>query len=85
MMNKKALKSLNKSNNKFKVSVLLGVTGSGKTIVYFERVKKFLDSGNQVLILLQKFSTNQFRKRFEDFLDLNRSSGTLKLPQKTKD
>ena len=38
---KKALKSLNKSNNKFKVSVLQGVTGSGKTIVYFERVKKF--------------------------------------------
>ena len=65
---KKALKSLNKSNNKFKVSVLQGVTGSGKTIVYFERVKKFLDSGNQVLILLPEiFLTNQFRKRFEDF------------------
>ena len=39
MMNKKALKSLNKSNNKFKVSVLQGVTKLGKTIVYFERVK----------------------------------------------
>ena len=32
MMNKKALKSLNKSNNKFKVSVLQGVTGSGKQL-----------------------------------------------------
>ena len=32
-----ALNNLIKSGNKFKVSVLLGVTGSGKTLVYFEK------------------------------------------------
>ena len=36
----KALKFLEKTNNKFDVSVLQGTTGSGKTIVYFERIKK---------------------------------------------
>ena len=32
----KALKFLEKVNNKFDVSVLQGTTGSGKTLVYFE-------------------------------------------------
>ena len=37
-----AIKFLEKENKKFDVSVLQGVTGSGKTIVYFDRVKKIL-------------------------------------------
>ena len=37
---KKALKFLNFKNDKFDVSVLQGTTGSGKTVVYFEALKK---------------------------------------------
>ena len=38
-------------HTKFKVSVLLGVTGSGKTLIYFERIKKIVNKNKQVLIL----------------------------------
>ena len=38
-----ALKFLEIDDDKFNVSVLQGTTGSGKTLVYFERIKK----GNQ--------------------------------------
>ena len=37
-----ALNFLNLKNNKFDVSVLQGTTGSGKTIVYFERIKNYI-------------------------------------------
>jgi primosomal protein N' (replication factor Y) (superfamily II helicase) len=65
---KKSLEFLKKFGNKFNVSLLQGVTGSGKTLVYFERVKEILDSGKQVLILLPEiFLTNQFKERFKEF------------------
>ncbi len=35
-----SLEYLEKKSNKFVVSVLQGATGSGKTLVYFERIKK---------------------------------------------
>jgi len=48
--------------------VLEGVTGSGKTLVYFERVRDFLNKGFQSLIMLPEIAlTNQFSKRFEEF------------------
>ena len=63
-----ALKELMKYGNKFHVSVLQGVTGSGKTHVYFERIKKILSQGKQVLVLLPEiFLTNQFQERFLSF------------------
>ena len=37
-----SLKFLEKVNGKFDVSVLQGTTGSGKTLVYFERIKKVI-------------------------------------------
>ena len=37
---RKAFEYLDLINNKFDVSVLQGTTGSGKTLVYFERIKK---------------------------------------------
>ena len=37
-----SLNKINKYNKKFNVHVLQGVTGSGKTIVYFEALKKIL-------------------------------------------
>ena len=65
---KKSLEDLRKFGNSFNVSLLQGVTGSGKTIVYFERVKEILNIGQQVLILLPEiFLTNQFKDRFEEF------------------
>ncbi|MFD1199751.1 primosomal protein N' [Brucella gallinifaecis] len=51
----------------FCVSLLDGVTGSGKTEVYFEAVAKALDQGQQVLILLPEIAlTQQFLDRFHD-------------------
>jgi primosomal protein N' (replication factor Y) len=65
---KKSLEELRKFGNSFNVSLLQGVTGSGKTIVYFERIKEILKKGQQVLILLPEiFLTNQFKDRFEEF------------------
>ncbi len=49
---KNALKSLISSGNKFNVSVLIGLTGSGKTIVYFERIRKLVEENKQALILI---------------------------------
>jgi len=63
-----ALKFLENKNNKFDVSVLQGTTGSGKTLVYFERIKKIIEQNNQALVLLPEiFLTNDFKSRFEDF------------------
>ena len=65
---KNALNSLIRSGNKFSVSVLLGTTGSGKTIVYFERIKKLIKENKQALILIPEiFLTTQFKRRFELF------------------
>ncbi|WP_427025260.1 primosomal protein N' [Aureimonas ureilytica] len=49
----------------FSVSLLEGVTGSGKTEVYFEAVAKALEAGRQVLILLPEIAlTQSFIDRF---------------------
>ncbi len=65
---KKVLNQLNFSNKKFKVHVLQGTTGSGKTIVYFEVLKKILEKGCQGLILLPEIGlTSQFEKKFIEF------------------
>ncbi len=51
----------------FSVSLLDGVTGSGKTEVYFEAVAKANEQGKQVLILLPEIAlTQQFLDRFHD-------------------
>ncbi|MEZ5849652.1 MAG: primosomal protein N' [Hyphomicrobiaceae bacterium] len=50
----------------FSVSLLDGVTGSGKTEVYFEGVARALEQGRQVLIMLPEIAlTSQFMRRFE--------------------
>jgi len=65
---KKSLKFIRDIGNKYNVTVLEGVTGSGKTLVYFKRIKDFTDKGNQALILLPEIAlTNQFSRRFEEF------------------
>ena len=53
----------------FSVTVLDGVTGSGKTEVYFEAVAAALDAGHQVLVMLPEIALSaqwlaRFRARF---------------------
>ncbi len=51
----------------FSVTLLDGVTGSGKTEVYFEAVAAALESGRQVLVLLPEIAlTGQCLARFAD-------------------
>ena len=51
----------------FNVALLDGVTGSGKTEVYFEAVAAALDQGKQVLILLPEIAlTHAFLERFQE-------------------
>jgi primosomal protein N' (replication factor Y) len=65
---KKSLKKMNVSNEKFRVHVLQGTTGSGKTMVYFEALKNIINKGFQGLILLPEIGlTSQFEKKFIEF------------------
>ncbi len=50
----------------FSVTLLEGVTGSGKTEVYFEAIAAALTEGRQALILMPEIAlTAQFLNRFE--------------------
>tara|TARA_Y100001958_G_C21074622_1_gene432980 strand:+ start:165 stop:836 length:672 start_codon:yes stop_codon:yes gene_type:complete len=65
---KKSLKKMNISNEKFRVHVLQGTTGSGKTMVYFSALKDIINKGFQSLILLPEIGlTSQFEKKFLEF------------------
>ena len=65
---KQSLIAMNKLNWKFNVHVLQGVTGSGKTIVYFQSLKKIVQKDLQGLILLPEIGlTSQFEKKFLEF------------------
>ena len=51
----------------FSVTLLDGVTGSGKTEVYFEAVARTLERGGQALIMLPEIAlTDQFMRRFAE-------------------
>ena len=81
----KALKFLEKANAKFDVSVLQGTTGSGKTLVYFKRIKKIIESQKQALVLLPEiFLTNDFKSRFEDFFGFEPAIWHSKITPKQK-
>ena len=80
-----ALKFLEKAQNKFDVSVLQGTTGSGKTLVYFERIKKIVNDNCQALVLLPEiFLTNDFKSRFEDFFGFEPAIWHSKITPKNK-
>ncbi len=52
--------------NEFSATLLDGVTGSGKTEVYFEAVAEAIEQNRQVMILVPEIAlTAQFLKRFE--------------------
>ena len=82
---KKALDYLDLVSNKFDVSVLQGTTGSGKTIVYFERIKKIINKNKQALVLLPEiFLTNEFKNRFKDFFGFEPAIWHSKITPKNK-
>ena len=55
-----------------KHQVLLGITGSGKTIVYFEALKQLINKSFQGLIMLPEIGlTAQFEKKFKEFFGFN--------------
>jgi len=68
---KRSLKKMNISNQKFRVHVLQGTTGSGKTIVYFSALKEIINKNFQGLILLPEIGlTSQFEKKFIEFFGI---------------
>jgi primosomal protein N' (replication factor Y) (superfamily II helicase) len=82
---RKAFEYLDLVNDKFDVSVLQGTTGSGKTLVYFERIKKFIKKNKQALVLLPEiFLTNDFKSRFEDFFGYEPAIWHSKITPKNK-
>ena len=65
---KNSLALIKSFGNNYNVTVLEGVTGSGKTLVYFKRIQELVDKGSQALILLPEIAlTNQFSRRFKEF------------------
>jgi len=65
---KTSLNFMKNVGNNYNVTVLEGIAGSGKTLVYFERIKDLINNGFQALILLPEIAlTNQFRERFKVF------------------
>ncbi len=63
-----SVNAITKNDNKFRVYVIQGTTGSGKTIVYFNSLKKKINEGFQGLILLPEIGlTGEFQKKFKEF------------------
>jgi len=79
---KKSLAFIKSIGKNYNVTVLEGVAGSGKTLVYFERIKDLINKGFQALILLPEIAlTNQFSRRFKEFFGADPAiwhSGTTK-------
>ena len=77
---------MNISNDKFRVHVLQGTTGSGKTMVYFEALKQLIIKGFQGLIMLPEIGlTGQFEKKFIEYFGFNPAiwhSGVTKKKQR---
>ena len=63
-----AFNEMSKKNKNFRVHLLQGTTGSGKTIVYFKAIKEKIKDGYQALILLPEIGlTKEFEKKFIDY------------------
>ncbi len=82
---KKCLNDINNFGEKFNVTLLQGVTGSGKTIVYFEKIKKCIRKNKQALVLLPEiFLTNQFNQRFEEYFGFKPAIWHSKITKKNR-
>ncbi len=86
MEQKKSLKLMNKVINKFRVHLLQGTTGSGKTIVYFEALKTIIKKGSQGLILLPEIGlTGEFEQKFLEFFGFKPAVWHSGISQKKKE
>jgi primosomal protein N' (replication factor Y) (superfamily II helicase) len=82
---KNSLNYLRNFGDTFNVSVLQGITGSGKTLVYFERIKEIINNKKQALVLLPEiFLTNQFKHRFFEYFGFEPAIWHSKITPKTK-
>ena len=80
-----AFEELIKHDNSFRVHLLQGTTGSGKTIVYFKAIKKIMNQGLQSLILLPEIGlTGEFEKKFIDFFGFEAAVWHSKITHKRK-
>ena len=80
-----ALRDLNVESNKFRVHVLQGTTGSGKTIVYFESLKTIINKDFQGLIMLPEIGlTSQFEEKFKEFFGFNPAIWHSRITKKNK-
>ena len=67
-----AIKKMESKTPGFRVHLLQGTTGSGKTLVYFNSVKEKVKKGLQALILLPEIGlTFEFEKKFVEFFGFN--------------
>ena len=81
----KAFKELVKFDNSFRVHLLQGTTGSGKTIVYFKAIEKVIRQGQQSLILLPEIGlTGEFEKKFKNFFGFEAAVWHSKIIPKRK-
>ncbi len=82
---KKILKEILKNSKDFRVHLLQGTTGSGKTIVYFRAIEDKLNEGLQALILLPEIGlTSEFEKKFKDYFGFNAAIWHSGITQKRK-
>lgn len=73
-------------NSKKKVSLLHGITGSGKTEIYLHTVEEALKKGKQVLMLIPEISLSpQMQRRFQDHFHEKTSLIHSQLTQKQKE
>ncbi len=78
-------RELIKNDNSFRVHLLQGTTGSGKTIVYFKAIEKILNQRKQSLILLPEIGlTGEFEKKFIDFFGFEPAVWHSKITPKRK-
>lgn len=78
-----AIQSISRSLNQFQTFLLYGVTGSGKTEVYFQLIHQVLKVGKQSLILIPEINLSpqtlyRFEKRFNAKIALIHSNLTDK-------
>ncbi|MBP1852239.1 primosomal protein N' [Rhizobium halophytocola] len=73
-------------DDRFSVTLIDGVTGSGKTEVYFEAIAETLRRGKQVLILLPEIAlTADFLERFQDRFGSKPAEWHSELATKTRE
>lgn len=69
---KQSIETILSSKGQFATFLLQGITGSGKTEVYIEACREFVENQQQVLVLIPEIGlTTQFVERFRHSLNAN--------------